>query len=172
MRYLWITGFALIAGVAAQAQLTNPGSVDPVALANAISAATPAPCPVPSPDTLNGSTGTLPTCMTRADATRPTLVQSNTAVTAGDGTFAGTWPTPFNAAPVGRFAEVEVTSASAAPYKCAFIAGSVTATGYAGKCWQIVATTLPTTVAALSGLVVSPVQNAAAGLTVRVTGRQ
>lgn len=172
MRYVWIMGACLTAGVAAQAQLTNPGSVDPVALANAISAMTPAPCPVPSADTLNGSAGTSPVCMTRPDASRPTQVQRLTVTTAADGTFSGTWPAAFTAAPVTYWAVADVNSVTSAPYHCSFVAGTVTATAFSGKCWQIVATTLPTTVAALSGLVVSPLQNAAAGVTVRVSGRQ
>lgn len=137
----------------------------------AIANATPPDCPAPLSDALVASAGTQPKCMPRPDAQRATQVQSTTAITNSDGTFSGTWPVPFANAPTGRLAEVEVTSATAAPYKCAFITGGVTATGYSGKCWQIVATTLPTTLAALGGLVVSPIQNAAAGLTVRITGR-
>jgi hypothetical protein len=110
--------------------------------------------------------------MTRPDAVRATQVQVTTVTTAADGSFSGTWPVPFIASPTGRLATVDIQSSSGAPIDCSFIAGSVSATGFAGKCWQVTATTLPTISTALLGLVISPINNAAGGLTVRVVGRQ
>lgn len=149
------------------------GLVTQSAVDASIAASTPSDCPAPKQDALLASPGVLSRCMPRQDAVRATVIQATTAVTAADGTFAGSWPTPFTAAPTGRGAAVDVaTSGAAAPYTCSFVAGSVTATSFSGKCWQIVATTLPTTLTAVVGLTVSPLANAAAGLTVRVTGRQ
>lgn len=178
MKWVYAALILTTAGVA-QAQLSVVPQVPDLSgyakttdVTSAIASATPPPCSAPLPDTLLGSAGSQPTCMTRPDATRPTLIQATSVVTASDGTFVGTWPTPFAYTPTGRIADIEVAAANAAPYKCSFISSSVTATGFSGKCWQIVATTLPTTATALLGLTVSPIQNAAAGLTVRVTGRQ
>lgn len=172
MKWLYLSLIAVTAGVA-QAQVSYPSaSVTPNDVQTAITAATPSPCPAPLSDALIASAGTQPTCMARPDAVRATLVQATSVVTASDGTFTGNWPTPFASAPTGRIADIETTTTNSAPYKCSFVASTVTATGFTGKCWQIVATTLPTTATALLGLTVSPIQNAAAGLTVRVTGRQ
>jgi hypothetical protein len=110
--------------------------------------------------------------MPRQDAQRATVIQAVPVTTDSSGNFTGTWPAPFNGPPTGRSATIDLASASGAPYTCSFIAGTVTAIGFSGRCFQIVATTLPTTLTALQGLAVSPLANAAGGLTVRVTGRQ
>lgn len=138
----------------------------------AVSAATPPDCTAPLSDALTATAGVQPRCMPRPDAQRATLVQATTVTTAADGTFSGNWPAPFLTAPTGRSATIELSSTAGAPFTCGFIAGSVTNSSFAGRCFQIVATTLPTTLTALQGLAVSPLANAAGGLTVRVVGRQ
>lgn len=138
----------------------------------AIVSATPPDCPAPASDALVATPGVQPKCMPRPDAQRATQVQSLMVVTAADGTFGGNWPVPFATTPTGRVADIEIAAGATAPYKCSFYANAVTATTFSGKCRQILATTLPTATTALLGLVVNPVQNAAAGLTVRVIGRQ
>jgi hypothetical protein len=122
---------------------------------------------VPPQDTYTGSVGTAAQCTPRSDATRPTQVQSTSAVTISDGSFSGNWPTAFATIPSYAHAEIY---ASATPFICTI--NTTTATGYTGKCFQVISTTLPGTLLALSGLVVSPVASVAAGLTVKVIARQ
>lgn len=141
-------------------------------LSNAVAAATPSDCPAPLSDGLTATAGVQPRCMPRQDAQRATVVQASTVMTAADGSFIGTWPVPFATAPTARSATVEIASGTSAPFVCSFIAGSVTTTGFTGRCFQLVSTTLPATVTALVGLTINPVANAAGNLTVRVTGRQ
>lgn len=181
MRVLRAFGVACLmaAPVCGQALYQPPAAIPDLSgyatassVTSAIAAASPPACGILSADTLNGNAGTGAMCTPRVDSSRPTVVQALTVTTTSTGDFSGTWPTPFAFAPTGRFAVVDVASGSTAPYFCSFNSGSVTATTFAGHCWQIVASTLPTTSLALLGLVVSPLSNAAAGLTVRVTGRQ
>jgi hypothetical protein len=161
---------------AAQAAAANAASiaataVQPADLSNAIAAATPGDCPAPMGDALVASAGTQPRCMPRPDAVRATQVQRTSVVTAADGSFSGTWPVAFPSAPGWYQADIDIAGVSTAPYKCSFVAGTVTATSFTGKCTQLVSTTLPATVTALLGLTVSPIQNASSGLTVRIAGR-
>lgn len=153
-------------------QVSYPPGVQPADVQAAVASAMPPVCPVLLPDTLTGSVGTQPQCTLRQDATRPTVIQATTVITASDGSFSGTWPTPFASTPVFRSAQVEITSAQQPPIDCSFIAGTVTATGFTGKCAQLTSTTLPTVATSLLGLVVSPIVNAAGGQTVRIVGRQ
>jgi hypothetical protein len=166
-----LIALAALGGAVAYAQISNPtvgATLDDVNAA--IVAAIPSDCPAPLSDALVATAGSQARCMPRPDAQRATLVQSLDVTTAADGTFTGSWPAAFATAPKGYIADIPVSGTSSAPYKCSFI--TVTATGFSGKCYQIVATTLPTTATALLGLTISPLQNAAAGLSVRVIGRQ
>lgn len=135
----------------------------------AITAATPAPCATPAADTLNGTAGVGLPCMSRPDATRPTAVQAGNVVTASDGTWAITFARPFSSALPYVHAEV-VTPGAALPYDCNVTTRS--ATGATGKCFQSTTTTLPGTLLALSGLVVSPFSNTTSGLSVMVIARE
>jgi hypothetical protein len=99
-------------------------------------------------------------------------VQRINVVTDTAGNFAGNWPQAFASVPGWYQADVDIPNSSASPYKCSFYTGTVTTTAFSGKCSQIVATTLPTVATSLLGLTVSPLANAASGLTVRVIGRQ
>jgi hypothetical protein len=116
--------------------------------------------------------GVSPDDLSAAAATNLTLmqgqIQAATTNTLSDGTFSGTWAIPFSAPPTGYLADIP--SSGNTPYKCTVSA--VTATTFSGKCWQLVATTLPTVATALLGLTVSPISNATSGLPVRVVGRQ
>jgi len=120
----------------------------------------------PSSDTLMGTAGTATACTPRQDASRRTIIQAKNTVTAADATYSITWDAPFATDPIYADARVYGT---ASPYLCTITA---TATGASGKCFQLVATTLPTLTTSLGGLVVSPISNAAAGLSIRVVGRQ
>lgn len=136
--------------------------------AQAAQAAVPGPCnTVPMQDTLTGSVGAGTPCTTRPDATRPTVIQAKTATTAADATYSVTFDQPFATAPI--YVDARVTG-QAQPYLCTVTTWS--ATGASGKCFQLVATTLPVVSTSLLGLVVSPFVNAAAGLNVRVVARQ
>lgn len=166
----WLTA-AVIAGAILQqgaiAQVSYP-PVDPTAqIQSAITAATPDTCTIPQPDTLTGSAGIGPRCMPRVDATRPTVIQAKNTTTASDASWSVTFDAPFATTPI--YADARVYGA-AQPYLCTVT--SVSATAASGKCFQLVATTLPVTATALLGLVVSPFQSAAAGLSVRVVARQ
>jgi hypothetical protein len=157
---------------ATSAQITANAAATPAQVSSAVAAATPADCPAPLSDALVATAGSATRCMPKQDAQRATQVQSTTVTTASDGSFTGMWPVAFASTPTGRVADIEISAGATTPYKCSFNAGGVTATGFNGKCWQLVATTLPTTATALLGLTVSPITNAAANLTVRVIGRQ
>lgn len=152
----------------AQSQLSVvPATPDVSGQINAaIAAATPPACGVPLPDTLTGSAGVANTCMPRSDATRPTVVQALSATTVADGTFTANWAVAFSATPTIATADA---LGGTPPYICSVTAK--TATTVTGKCFQIVATTLPSTVTAIQGLVVSPIANPGAGLTVMIVGR-
>lgn len=95
-------------------------------------------------------------------------VQAATALTQSDGTFSGAWPTPFPQQPTSYVAGIPSTSNT--PLICSIQYADMN--GFTGKCWQLSATTLPSTTTALLGLVVSPVTNAASGQTVRIFGKQ
>lgn len=151
-----------------------PSTVSPADLAAAQAAAQaaqdaiPPVCTVVMPqDTYTGSVGTQAQCTPRRDATRPTQVQSTSVVTGSDGSFSGPWPIAFATAPAYAHAEIYATST---PYICQI--NTATVSGYTGKCYQVISTTLPGTLLALGGLVVSPVSSVAAGLTVKVIARQ
>lgn len=131
-------------------------------------AAVPAPCnTIPMQDTLTGSVGAGTPCTTRPDATRPTVIQAKTTTTAADATYSVTFDQPFTTTPI--YVDARVTG-QAQPYLCTVTTWSTT--GASGKCFQLVATTLPVVSTSLLGLVVSPFVNAAAGLNVRVVARQ
>lgn len=153
--------------LAALLQVAYPPSITQTDLDSAITAATPSDCGVPAQDTYTGSAGTGPRCMPKADASRPTQVQTSTASTAADGTFSGTWPVPFSATPSYARADINVADR---PHVCSVL--TLTAVSYTGKCYAVASTTLPGTLVALGGLVVSPVTNPSTGLTVRVIARQ
>lgn len=136
--------------------------------AQAAQAAVPSPCnTVPMQDTLTGTVGAGTPCTTRPDATRPTVIQAKTTTTAADATYSVTFDAPFASTPI--YADARVYGATQ-PYLCTVT--TLTATGASGKCFQLVATTLPTVATSLLGLVVSPFASAAAGLSVRVVARQ
>jgi hypothetical protein len=158
--------------VASAATAKANAAAQPADITAALAAATPSDCPAPLPDALIATAGNLPRCMPRQDAVRATQVQRAMVTTAADGTFSGTWSVPFPSAPGWYQADIDIANATAAPYKCSFVASTVTATGFSGRCVQLIATTLPATLAAVLGLTVSPIANAAGGLTVRVAGRQ
>lgn len=160
---------AVVGGQVAYSQAFTSGFGAPVTtadIANAVAAATPAPCTAPLPDTLTGSAGTGAPCMSRPDATRPTQVQPVAVSTAADGSFTANWPTAFSSTPTIATADA---LGGVPPYICAIT--TKTATSVSGKCYQVVANTLPTTATALLGLVVSPIANPGAGLTVMIVGR-
>jgi len=171
----WLLGAAL-AGVAIQqgalAQVSYP-PVDTSTLAtpadvqSAIAASAPDTCPVPMPDTLTGSAGVNNRCMPRMDASRPTVIQAKTTLTDVSASWSVTFDAPFASVPV--YADARVYGVSQ-PYLCTVT--TLTATGASGKCFQLVATTLPVAATALLGLVVSPFQAAGSGLSVRVVARQ
>lgn len=148
-------------------QVAYPPSVTQTDLQAAIAAATPDDCGVPAADTYTGTAGSGPRCMPKADAARPTQVQTSNSTTAADGTFSGTWPVPFATAP--SYARADINTVDR-PHICSVL--TTTATGYSGKCYAVASTTLPGTLLALGGLVVSPVINPTAGLAVRVIARQ
>lgn len=164
MRALLIAALAF--ATPATAQITNPPDVSSQ-ISNSIAAAMPVCSTVPASDTYTGSVGTLPPCMPPMDAARATQVQSTSATTASDGTFSGTWRTPF--ATVPQYAHAEVNS-STTPFVCQI--ATATAAGYSGKCFQVASTTLPGTLLALGGLVVNPMNAASGGLAVKIIARQ
>lgn len=165
---------AILASTSVSAQVSNPGanaadiaSLRATALAAQTAVANVQPCTtVPLADTFTGTLGTAANCMPRADATRPTQVQPARGILGSDGTATIAWPNTFSGVPTYAHAEV---LGGAAPYQCDVV--TVTATNINVKCYQLYATTLGTTLAAVVGVVVSPFQNAAAGLTVMVVGR-
>lgn len=142
-------------------------------VSSAITAATPSDCGMPASDTYTGSAGSGSRCMPRADASRRTQVQTATAITVTNGDFSGTWqdsagnPTPFPATPSYARADINVADR---PHVCSVL--TVTAAGFSGRCYAVASTTLPGTLTALGGLVVSPITNPSTGLTVRVIARQ
>lgn len=143
------------------------GGVTPADVQSAIVAATPATCGTPQSDTYTGTAGSGVRCMPREDNARRTQVQSATATTASDGTFSGNWAAAFASVPM--YAHAEINSANT-PFVCSII--TTTAIGYTGKCFAVASTTLPGTLLALNGLVVSPIVNASAGQAVRIIARQ
>lgn len=160
----------VLAGVVAQqayGQVAYPPTVAPIDVQAAIAAATPDTCGVPPSDTLTGSAGTGPRCMPRNDASRPTVIQAKTVTTGSDARYTVTFDAPFASVPI--YADARVYGATS-PYLCTV--ETLTATTASGKCFQLVATTLPVTATALLGLVVSPIQAAGANLSVRVVARQ
>lgn len=168
MRWIYGALLATTLGVAAQAQVSYPPSdVTPSSVQEAITAATPDTCTMPQPDTLTGSAGSGPRCMPRVDNTRPTVIQAKTGLTAADATWSVTFDRAFDTVPIYVDARIYGNSQ---PYLCTV--QTTTTTGASGKCFQLVATTLPATALALLGLVVSPFQAAGAGLSVRVVARQ
>jgi hypothetical protein len=142
-------------------------AAQPADVSAAITAATPTPCPVPPVDTLNGSAGSLPTCMTRQDTTRPAAVQAKVTTTATDAGWAVTFDRAFPSPP--SYVDARVYG-QAQPYLCTVI--NISATGADGKCYQLVATTLPSVITAAAGTVVSPFQAAGGGISVRVAAKQ
>lgn len=151
----------------ALAQVTYPPSVTPDALQAAIAAASPAGCPIPLPDTLTGSAGGSALCMARADATRPTVIQAKDTATAADASWSISWDRAFSAPPTWTDARIY---GAADPYLCTITTS--TTTGANGKCYKLVATTLPSVLTAVAGTVVSPITAAGGGLSVRVAARQ
>lgn len=155
-----VAGQTLVNGV-------PPGIPTQEDLDSKIAAATPDPCTPPMADTLVASAGSGPRCMPRTDATRATVIQAKTTITATDSTWAVTFDAAFPTIPI--YADARVYGASQ-PYLCTV--QTLTTAGASGKCYQLVATTLPTVATSLLGLVVSPVSSAASGLSVRVVARQ
>lgn len=159
---------ALMLGLQVVSTPVDAANVATKADVRAVESAMPAPCDtVPLRDTLTGTIGTGSPCTTRPDATRPTVIQAKTTVTAADATYSVTFDAPFASTPI--YADARVYGASQ-PYLCTVT--TLTATGAAGKCFQLVATTLPVASTALLGLVISPIASAASGLSVRVVARQ
>lgn len=167
----WIYGpllaVAIGAGVQLRAQEVSTSGATQADIDAAVLAATPSDCAAPLPDTLTGSAGTASRCMPRADATRPTVIQAKDTTTATDATWAVTYDRALPAPPT--YVDARIYGATT-PYLCTV--QTLTATSASGKCYQLVATTLPTLTTSLLGLVVSPFQAAGAGLSVRVVIRQ
>lgn len=162
-----------IAVCPALGQISNPGSgVDAIARQAAADAAASVPpvCSVvPARDTYTGTVGTGAPCTPKVDNTRPTQVQAVTATTASDGTFTATFSPAFPSTPSYVHAEI---GSSTNPFVCQIDMTNVTVSSASGKCFQVVTTTLPGTLLALNGLLVSPIAPTTAGLTVRVIARQ
>jgi hypothetical protein len=179
MRLLLFALAALTALVAAPAaaQVSNPPAVpnlpDPATIAtkqnvaDAIVQSTPGTCPMPERDTLSGSAGVGDRCMPRSDNSRPSVIQAKTTITAADSSYSVTFDVPFPSTPI--YADARVYGVDQ-PYICTV--KTLTTTGATGRCFQLVATTLPTLTTSLLGLVVSPVASAAGNLSVRVVARQ
>lgn len=163
--------FAVFAGVLGQqayAQVAYPpADLSSYVTTAALTVAVPPCATPPASDTYTASAGSSTACMPRIDASRATQVQSTSVVTLSDGTFNGSFPVAFAATPSYAHAEINSTSV---PYICQM--GVVTTTTYSGKCFQVASTTLPGTLLALSGLVVSPIVTTTAGLTVKIIARQ
>lgn len=122
---------------------------------------------VPAGDTLNGSVGAAP-CYVSRDATRPTAVQAANITTDATGAWSVTWARPFvSSAPVVNPLPVNTGSL---PILCNVAARS--GASASGKCWQSTATTLPATIAAVLGLVVSPFGTPASNAAVMVIARE
>ena len=159
---------ALCVASSVPAQVINPGAgVSTAQVQNAIDAATPDTCGTPLPDNFIGSPGVGNRCMPRIDMVRPSRDRTTFVTTGADGTFSGTWPVAFATDP--SYADAKINS-SDKPFVCQI--STQTAVGFTGRCFAIASTTLPGTILALGGLVVSPITNPTAGLTVRVFGRQ
>ncbi len=165
---------AAIVPQAAFAQVSYP-PVDPAkvvqqattAATTAAQAQVPAICTnPPAPDAMLATAGVGVPCTPRTDAARQTQVPPAQAVTAVDGSFSGNWTTTLPAVPTRGYAAIFGTGT---PYHCQL--ATFTTTGFTGKCWALVTTTLPSLPNSLLGLVVSPVANPAAGLTVNVFAR-
>ncbi|MGY2732412.1 hypothetical protein [Sphingomonas sp. UYP23] len=148
---------------------TNAAIAAAQAKADAATAAIPPVCSsAPAADTVGGTAGVGPPCTPKADAARSTQVMPSQATTAADGTFSGSWPGTFPAAPTTAFASAKTT---ADPYTCQV--GTFTTTTYSGKCWKQTQTlTLPATATALLALQLTTAAVAPAGITVMVVGRQ
>jgi hypothetical protein len=106
-------------------------------------------------------------CTPPIDNARVTQIQATNVVTDANGNFVATWPTPFGSEPTTVLAAVY---GQTTPFLCGVI--TKTATGATGRCYALATMTLPSTATAMLNLVLSPFQNAAANLTVTVTGRQ
>lgn len=163
---------AAVVGTQAYGQVSYPpvdtaSLTTPTQLQAAITAATPDTCGIPMSDTLLGSAGIASRCMPRSDATRATVIQAKTTITGSDARYAISFDAAFPNVPI--YADARVYG-NAQPYLCTV--ETLTTTGASGKCYQLVATTLPTAATSLLGLVVSPFQAAGAGLSVRVVARQ
>lgn len=108
--------------------------VRPADVTAAITAATPAPCSTPLPDTLTGSAGVAPTCMTRPDGTRPTAIQRANVVTMdASGSWAVTFGRPFTSTSPIVQAEAIQAGGATLPYQCGVT--TRTATTASGTCW-------------------------------------
>jgi hypothetical protein len=164
-RFGWITAHlaaALAIAAPAQEVSSSPGL-------NALVTAADIPpvcATAPAMDTLIGAVGVGSPCVHRQDASSPTVIQAKDTITASDATYAVTFDRPFTTSPV--YADARIYGQSQ-PYLCTVTA---TTTGATGKCFQLVATTLPLTATALLGLAISPFQAAAGSLPVRVVARQ
>lgn len=127
----------------------------------------------PAAEALVATLGTGTPCTQRVDAAPSTVVPPAVATTASDGSFSGNWvdansnAITLSSAPTRGIATIY---GSTIPYHCQI--ATMTTTGFTGKCWAIVAVTLPSLATSLLGYVVSPFQNAAAGLTVNVFARR
>ena len=121
----------------------------------------------PAADTLNGTSGSA-TCFVPRDATRPTAVQAANITTDSTGAWAVTWARPFaSSMPV-----VNPLPANAGTLPILCNVATPSAVGASGKCWQSTATTLPATIAAVLGLVVSPFGTPASNAAVMVIARE
>lgn len=121
----------------------------------------------PSPDTLNGSPGSVP-CYVSSDATRPTSVQAANVITDSSGNWSVTWARPFNSStPVINPLPVNTGTL---PILCNVVARS--ASGASGKCWQSTTNTLPGTLASIGGMVVNPFGTTAGSAAVMIIGRE
>lgn len=128
---------------------------------------TPVPCDAPpAADTLLGTPGNTP-CYTPRDGTRPTPVQAANVTTGADGSWSVTWARSFaTATPVINPLPVNTGTL---PILCNVAARSAAAAS--GKCWQSTATTIPATVTAVLGLLVSPFGTPASNAAVMVVAR-
>lgn len=167
----WVSGFAALvmfaSSAAAQDSVSRLLPATPEAITALQSQIPPVCVTPPLQDTLTATAGSAPQCTPRPDNTRATVIQAKITTTLSDATWSVVFDMPFATTPI--YVDARVYGMTQ-PYLCTVQA--VTTTGANGKCYQLIATTLPGVLTALQGLVVSPFASAAAGLSIRVVARQ
>lgn len=147
---------------AASTYMTSPGVLGYIA------AAAPGSCTAPLAETLNGAVGTGTPCLTRPDASPPTLVRAANSVTASGGAWTVTWSKAFaSSTPVVNV--LPVNTAGTTAIICNVQTRSTTVAS--GLCWSLQPTTLSLSIVT-SGTTVQPAVTTASGIAVMVTGRE